>query len=171
MSGFRLGPRRSQNVNECKRHFGYTDKEELCCFWYAHQGNDSNLMTSNPSPRLKILLVDDEADLLDLFAMSLRRKPYDILKASSGAEALALLQTEVPALIVLDVAMPEISGLEVLHAVRGDPRLSNTKILILTAVPLMVEKGDAKLADMVLPKPVTPLRLEETIWNLIGTAG
>ncbi len=125
-------------------------------------------MTNSPAPRPKILFVDDESDLLDLFAMSLRRKPFDIMKASSGAEALAMLQTEVPEIIVLDVAMPEVSGLEVLHAVRGDPRLSSTKILILTAVPLLVDRADAKLADMVIPKPVTPLRLEETIMSLLG---
>lgn len=116
----------------------------------------------------QILIVDDELDLLDLFAMILNRRSFRLLKAPGGREALNILETETPTLILLDVAMPDITGLDVLHAIRGNPRFSTTKIIILTAVPVMVDKKDSEMADLVLAKPISPKVLEDNILNLIS---
>jgi CheY-like chemotaxis protein len=110
-----------------------------------------------------ILLVDDEADLLNLFAMMLVRKSYHVRKAAGGPEAVKILENETPALILLDLAMPEVSGVDILHMVRADPRFEATRIIILTAVPVLLEKEDMQLIDGLLIKPVHPRTLEETV--------
>ena len=116
-----------------------------------------------------ILIIDDEIDLMELFKMALRRLPYDILTAKDGLTALDLLKTEIPKLIVLDIAMPKMSGLELLHQVRADPRFEKTKIMILTAVPNRMSQQDENIADAVLPKPITLKGLEEAVNDLIGS--
>jgi CheY-like chemotaxis protein len=119
---------------------------------------------SNPS----ILIVDDKADLLELFSASLRRLPYRVITAQSGEEALAILEEETPILIILDVAMPHVSGIDILRNIRTNPRLASTKIMLLTAVPSRVERDDAALADCVVSKPITPRVLEQTVIALIS---
>lgn len=119
-------------------------------------------------PNPSILIVDDKADLLDLLSASLRRLPYRIITAQSGEAALAILEEETPVLIVLDVAMPNVSSIEVLRKARTNLRLALAKIMILTAVPSCVETDDAALADKVIPKPITPRALEQAVVALIG---
>ena len=116
-----------------------------------------------------ILIIDDEIDLMELFKMALRRLPYQILTAKDGPTALDLLKTVTPILIVLDIAMPHMSGLDVLHQIRADPRFENTKIMILTAVPNRMTQKDENIADAVLPKPITLKGLEEAVNDLIGS--
>jgi CheY-like chemotaxis protein len=119
---------------------------------------------SNPS----VLIVDDKVDLLELFSASLRRLPYRVLTAQSGERALEILEEETPILIVLDVAMPHVSGIDVLRRIRANPRLASTKIMLLTAVPARLERDDVALADCVVSKPITPRVLEQTVVALIG---
>lgn len=114
-----------------------------------------------------ILLVDDEVDLLDLFGMYLGRLGCRIHKADGGQRALDILAQITPVLVVLDLAMPEVGGLEVLHAIRSDQRFNATKIAILTAVPVLLERDDHKLADAVLTKPITPRILEQSLRSLL----
>ena len=118
-------------------------------------------MTDHPS--CQVLLVDDERDLLDLFGMLLSRLPCQILKAAGGQEALKILEAETPSVILLDIAMPGITGLDVLRAVRSNPRFAQTRIIILTAVPIMVDQDDVKLADEMLTKPITMHALERVV--------
>jgi len=116
-----------------------------------------------------ILLVDDETDLLDLFEMVLVRLGNTLYKANSGRRALEILENVRPDIIVLDLAMPEISGLDVLRAVRRRPELNTVKIVILTAVPVLLQKEDVEAVEIVLTKPVTPRGLEQAIRKLIGS--
>jgi CheY-like chemotaxis protein len=119
-------------------------------------------------PPCQVLLVDDEHDLLDLFGMLLSRLPCQIMKAAGGQEALNILETETPGVILLDIAMPGITGLDVLHAVRSNPRFEDTRIIVLTAVPVMVDQDDARLVDQILTKPVTMLTLEKAVRAALG---
>ena len=122
-------------------------------------------MMSTPS----ILIVDDKQDLLDLFTASLRRLPYRILTAPSGDTALAILEQETPALILLDIAMPHVSGIDVLHRVRQVPRLDATRIIIVTAVPSRVEREDEDLFDRLIAKPITPRALEQAVLEVLSS--
>src|SRR5258705_10316481 len=97
-----------------------------------------------------ILIVDDEADLLELFKHALSKLPYEILTENDGRSALDILAEQTPKLIILDIAMPLPNGIDVLRQVRSDLRFSGTKVLIFTAVPSRLAKSDAALADGIL---------------------
>jgi CheY-like chemotaxis protein len=114
-----------------------------------------------------ILLVDDEKILLELFTVGLRSLPYPLIKAAGGREALRILEQEKPALVVLDLAMPDITGLELLERIRADATLAETKVLILTAVPVMLTERSANMADAVLYKPVNMRDLSQTIQGML----
>ncbi len=126
-------------------------------------------MTQPVGQPCSILLVDDEADLLTLFEVVLVRLNCTLYKADSGRRALEILAEVVPTLMVLDLAMPEISGIDVLEAVRSNSAYDQTKIVVLTAVPLTLERHHVGMVDMVLTKPVTPRSLESTIRSLLNS--
>ena len=111
----------------------------------------------NSHSRAKILVVDDEPANLNLMRQILKND-YDLAFAKSGADALANLQKQVPDLILLDVMMPGMNGLEVCQKIKTDPRYSTIPVLFCTA---MTEEGDEvrgfKMgASDYLTKPVRP---------------
>jgi len=79
-----------------------------------------------------ILIVDDDPDILYAVETILKKAGYEVEKANSGGEALELLKTETPELILLDVMMPDIDGWEVLKNVRNDERLKDCPVIMLT---------------------------------------
>jgi CheY-like chemotaxis protein len=137
--------------------------------WLANVGKKGLPMTDDINPPGGILLVDDETELLELFEMVLVRLGNTLYKANSGRRALEILENVRPDIIVLDLAMPEISGLDVLRAVRRRPELNTVKIVILTAVPVLLGKEDVEAVNAVLTKPITPRGLEQAIRKLIGS--
>ena len=106
-----------------------------------------------------ILLVDDEPNIIELAQLYLEREGYRIITASNGKAALAKVEKERPALMVLDVMMPEVDGLEVCRILRGkkDP----VAILMLTARDEDIDKilGLELGADDYLTKPFNPREL------------
>jgi DNA-binding response OmpR family regulator len=88
----------------------------------------------------KILLVDDEEDILDFLELILGEQGYSIIKASSGKEALAAAQMHRPDLILLDIMMPEMDGWEVLKLLKADEELVQTPVAMLTARSEMKDK-------------------------------
>jgi DNA-binding response OmpR family regulator len=115
-----------------------------------------------------IFIVDDDPDLLDLFGMVLKRLPYNIVKLPGGQEALDLIKVELPALVILDVAMPEVTGIDVLQTIRATPEYAGIKIILLTAVPNVLMRDNVSLANLVLSKPITPTELEARVRNILG---
>ncbi len=83
---------------------------------------------------MKILVVDDEPMIREIARERLTSAGYEILEASDGRQALLLARKEHPALILLDLSMPEMSGLDVVREIRNDPRLMETRVLIMTAI-------------------------------------
>lgn len=81
--------------------------------------------------RGRILVVDDQEDICRLLLRSLALEGFEVAAARSGREALALVEREPPDLIVLDLAMPEMDGLETLRGIRA--RGGNSKVVVLTA--------------------------------------
>lgn len=113
-----------------------------------------------------ILLVDDEPGLLKLFAGLMDRLNCHVIPACGGSEALGVLERETPDLLILDLAMPGISGVDVLRWVRDNPRLDTMKVIILTARPNMIAEVETLGIDYWISKPVAPmdfLRLIEDI--------
>lgn len=89
-------------------------------------------MADDPRPR--VLVVDDEPDLIDLLQYNLEREGYEVLIARDGTQALDVAEREEPDLIVLDVMMPGLDGLEVARRVRQNAHLRTTPVLMLTAL-------------------------------------
>lgn len=82
----------------------------------------------------KILIVDDEPDVLKLLGERLTKAGYDIIKASSGKEAIELAGKKKPNLVILDIAMPGMDGSETATILRNDPDTKNIPILFLTCL-------------------------------------
>jgi two-component system phosphate regulon response regulator PhoB len=83
--------------------------------------------------RKTVLVVDDERDLVDILEFNLLREQYRVLTASDGEGALAISEREVPDLILLDLMLPGIGGLEVCRRLRANPRTTHIPIVMLTA--------------------------------------
>ncbi len=109
-----------------------------------------------------ILVVDDEEDVRRLVAFALKRSGFEVLEASNGAAAIELVQSESVGLIVLDVSMPLMSGLDVVATLRSRPGTATLPILLMTGSgdEDSVIEGLAAGADDFLPKPV---RLDELV--------
>jgi two-component system phosphate regulon response regulator PhoB len=117
----------------------------------------------------RILVVDDEPDITALVAYHLARSGYRVSTAASGTEALQAAREEQPALVVLDLMLPELSGFEVLERLRADRALSDTPVLMLTArrdEPDRVQ-GLSLGADDYLVKPFSPQELVLRVRNIL----
>lgn len=82
---------------------------------------------------IKILLVDDEPDILEIVGYNLSNEGYQISTAKNGQEAVSKAKKEQPHLIIMDVMMPEMDGIEACEQIRKIPELSETVITFLTA--------------------------------------
>lgn len=109
----------------------------------------------------RILIVDDDVDSLKLIGLMLQRNGYDVLVANAGNPALAKAEAERPNLIILDVMMPDMDGLEVCRRLRGNPTTQNIPIIMFTAKTLIDDKvkGFEAGADDYLTKPTHPAEL------------
>ena len=115
-----------------------------------------------------ILIVEDEAAQRLLFSLMLRDLSYPLLTVADGYRAWTILREQLPCLIVLDLLMPEMGGLELLRRIRADSRLRSTKILVVTALVSRLTAEAAVLADQVLTKPVTKGQLQQAVRALLG---
>ncbi len=119
--------------------------------------------------KLKILLVDDEPDALEVLGFKLRQAGYNALLAKDGARAIALARDERPALIVLDLMLPEVDGLEVCKILRRDPNTAAIPIIMLTARAAEMDRvlGLELGADDYVTKPFSPRELLLRIKKLL----
>ena len=118
---------------------------------------------------IKILLVDDEPDILEIVRYNLEQENYQIVTAENGKEAIAKAKKERPHLIIMDVMMPEMDGMEATEAIRKIPELKDTIITFLTARSedySQVAGFDAG-ADDYITKPIKPKLLVSKIKALL----
>jgi DNA-binding response OmpR family regulator len=118
----------------------------------------------------RILIIDDDVVVRDVARMALERDGYIVHSAGEGAGGLALTASRAPALIVLDLGLPDVSGEVVLQEVR---RRSDVPILVLSARGRMEERvrGLGLGADDYLPKPFSPLELVARVKALLRRSG
>src|SRR5579862_2486908 len=111
--------------------------------------------------RNKILVIDDEPDVLTLVASKLKAAGFTVLTASDGGEGLAKAQAELPALIVLDLMLPGLSGLEICKKLRGSPETAGIFTIMLTARHEEYDRivGFEMGADDYICKPFSPKEL------------
>lgn len=118
---------------------------------------------------IKILLVDDEPDILEIVGYNLSQEGYSIVTASNGKEAIDVALKVHPHLIIMDVMMPEMDGMEACENIRKIPELRNTIIAFLTARSedySQVAGFDAG-ADDYIPKPIKPKLLVSKVKALL----
>lgn len=82
----------------------------------------------------KVCLVDDDANLREIYSIALNREGYDVLLAENGDEGLELIKREKPAVILLDLQMPIMTGFDVLKELRADQELAAIPVIILSNV-------------------------------------
>jgi two-component system, OmpR family, alkaline phosphatase synthesis response regulator PhoP len=81
----------------------------------------------------KILIVDDEIDILDFLSYNLKKEGFDVITASNGKMGIELVRQHRPNLVILDIMMPEMDGIEVCRRIRAQPEFNETTIAFLTA--------------------------------------
>jgi two-component system, OmpR family, phosphate regulon response regulator PhoB len=119
--------------------------------------------------KTKILVVDDEPDMQELMAVNLRAAGYTVLLAAGGREALLQAREAAPHLVLLDVMLPELDGLEVCKSLRQDPSTASIPILMLTARGTELDRvlGLELGADDYVTKPFSVRELMLRVKNLL----
>ncbi|WP_332673606.1 response regulator transcription factor [Aromatoleum sp.] len=118
----------------------------------------------------KILIADDEQNIVISLEFLMKREGYSVSIANDGEEAVAMIRSEQPDLVLLDVMMPKKSGFEVCQEIKADPRLQSVRILMLTAKgrDTEVAKGLALGADGYMTKPFSTKELVERVRNMLA---
>lgn len=118
---------------------------------------------------IKILLVDDEQDILEIVGYNLAQEGYQVVTATNGKEAVTKAKKELPNLIILDVMMPEMDGIEACENIRKIPELENTIITFLTARSEDYSQlaGFDAGADDYIAKPIKPKILVSKVKALL----
>ncbi len=131
----------------------------------------------NKPPSKRILVAEDEEDVLTLICNGLRNAGFSVLRASDGRTALELARSERPALMILDLMLPEMHGLEVCKALKVEPQTKAIPIIMLTAKAEEVDRivGFELGADDYITKPFSPrelvLRVKSVLRRDSGDSG
>lgn len=127
-------------------------------------------MPIEPKVKPKILVVDDEPEAVELVEFNLSQAGFDVVSAADGAEALKKARSAMPSLVILDLMLPEIDGLEVCKMLRRDPATAALPIIMLTAKAAEIDRvlGLELGADDYVVKPFSPRELVLRVKNLLG---
>jgi two-component system, cell cycle response regulator DivK len=116
----------------------------------------------------KILIVEDHADVRRVLSLSLRHLGYEILEANTGDSGIALTLSEIPDLVLVDISLPDVSGLEIARAIKENPRTAEIPLVALSGhserkiAPKALEAG----MTAYLMKPIDTQKLAKVIEKL-----
>jgi DNA-binding response OmpR family regulator len=121
-------------------------------------------------PSARVLLVEDDPVILRLLEVNFELEGYEVLLAHDGAEGIRLAQEQRPDLVISDIMMPNVSGIELVAALKGDERTAGIPILLLSA---KAQSADVKAgleagADDYVTKPFEPLELVDRVQALLA---
>ena len=118
-----------------------------------------------------VFIIEDEEDAAELFAEMMRVNGFRVVKSYSSKPAFELIRKETPDLVILDVMMPDISGLEVMKYIRKEPGLENIPVIVVSAksMPSDIKTGLDAGASMYLTKPVGFLDLKQAVEKLVSS--
>jgi CheY-like chemotaxis protein len=114
------------------------------------------------------LIVEDDVDVAYIFGLALQRAGFEVQVTHTGSQALELLESIVPTLVVLDLALPGVSGVIVLENIKNDLRLSKTFVILATAYAHLAQTVKDQ-SDLVLMKPVSCTQLCDLSKRLAAT--
>ena len=123
--------------------------------------------------RKKILIVEDNAELLALLRLALRRAGFAVSSATNGVAGLKKIRSLIPDLLVLDLVLPEMDGFAVCEAVRRDRNLCRTPVILLTGLTSAFSRyaGLESGADDYVTKPISPEQLVSKIRKRLRLGG
>lgn len=118
----------------------------------------------SPSGKM-VVVVEDEPDTAEMFAEMVRLIGMQVIKSHGGVRAIDLIAEKKPAVVLLDIMMPDVSGLEVLRYMHRDPRLSHIPVIIVSAkgLPSDIKTGLDAGAAFYLTKPVSFVDLKRAL--------
>ena len=118
----------------------------------------------------KILIVDDEPNIVMTLEYTFKKSNYEVFIARDGQEALDILKTNFPDVIILDIMMPMVDGFATLEQIRKDANLQHTKVIFLSAKNKEsdIEKGLALGADAYMTKPFSIKKVVEKVEELLA---
>jgi len=125
------------------------------------------------TPKRKVLVIDDEQDMLTFLTALLEDGGYAVNVARDGEEALEALREAPPDLVTLDITMPPPSGVKVYRTLKSDPRLRGVPVIIITGISedfrgFISSRGQVPPPEGYLSKPVDKQRLLELVGGLLG---
>lgn len=117
-----------------------------------------------------VVVVEDEPDAAEMFAEMMRVTGFRVVKSYSSGPAINLIAAEMPDVVILDVMMPDVSGLEVLKFMRHQPELDTIPVIVVSAksLPSDIKTGMEAGASAYLTKPVGFLDLKQTVEKVIA---
>ena len=116
----------------------------------------------------RILIVDDDPSIRFMLRLMLERAGHEVCEAQHGAAALAILNGELPDLILTDLMMPVMGGAELVRLLRSEPRTAGLRIMVVSANPDAI--GEASRADAILAKPFIRAELLDKVASLLRLA-
>jgi len=117
----------------------------------------------------KLLIVDDEPNIVMSLEYAFQKQGYMVYIARDGGEALAIMDREIPDLVILDIMMPQVDGYETIKRIKSNPAFAKARIIFLSAKsrPEDIEKGLALGADLYFTKPFSVKKLIAAVRDLI----
>jgi DNA-binding response OmpR family regulator len=121
----------------------------------------------------KIVIIEDEPDTAEMYAEMMRISGYEVVKFFGGSSAVAQIAEQKPSAVVLDLMMPDVSGLEVLQYMKAEPNLSDIPVIIVSAKTLQkdIDEGLNAGASVYLTKPVSFSDLKKAIDDAVTISG
>ncbi|HEX8992612.1 MAG TPA: response regulator [Anaerolineales bacterium] len=121
------------------------------------------------TPPKTVMIIEDEPDAAEVFDEMMQLSGYRVLKTYSSTAALTLISQEKPSIVLLDIMMPDVSGLEVLRYVRSDPELASIPVVVVSAkaTPEDIRLGLDAGASAYLTKPVGYVDLKAAVDRLV----
>lgn len=117
-----------------------------------------------------VFIIEDEEEAAELFAEMMRISGFRVLKTSKSAPAIEMMTADRPDVVLLDIMMPEVSGLDILRQMRRDPNLAGIPVIVVTAkgMPADIKNGMEAGASTYLTKPVGFQELKEAVERTLG---
>ena len=119
-----------------------------------------------------VMIIEDEPEAAELFGEMMRVNGFRVMKMFSSAPAIPMIIQEIPEVIILDIMMPDISGLEVLRYMRREPDLVSIPVIVISAksMPSDIKTGLEAGASLYLTKPVGFLELKQAVEQVLQKA-
>jgi DNA-binding response OmpR family regulator len=117
------------------------------------------------TPQKTVIIVEDEVDAADMFGEMMRVSGYRVLKSFTSKQAFPLITSECPDVVILDIMMPDVSGLEILKYMRSEAKLMDIPVIIVSAkgLPADIKIGIESGASVYLTKPVGFIDLKTAV--------